>query len=195
MWRKWTENLSLTLSRDPYQWVIFSMEKTRLKKFPWSRQQLITSKRIFQARMCMWTFFFFNSKTGFGNIIFVFASFWVGRGVYFERFMFYSFGLLSGENWKPSESMTGLSLIAWGKGESINAVYGSIFVSAKMSPTAANRVMLRSLDPKYRKNYCNKSYFLLVKSMFKVIFIYLFILLNLIYHTIIRNELQIIKET
>ena len=91
--------------------------------------------------------------------------------------------------------MTVLSLIAWGKGESINAVYGSIFVSAKMSPTAANRVMLRSLDPKYRKNYWNKSYFLLVKSTLKVIFIYLFILLNLINHTIIRNELQIIKET
>ena len=100
--------------------------------------------------------------------------------------------------------MTGLSLIAWGKGESINAVYGSMFVSAKMSPrrsfkaafycvTAANSVMLRSLDPKQRQKYWNKSYFLLVKSTFKVIFIYLFILFNFIYHTIIRNELQIIK--
>ena len=95
--------------------------------------------------------------------------------------------------------MTGLSLIAWGKGESINAVYGSIFVSAKIRPrrffkaafycvTAANRVMLRSLDPKQRKNYWNKSYFLLVKSTLKAIFIYLFILLNFIYHAIKRNE-------
>lgn len=150
--------MSLTPSRDPYQCVIFFNGENKLKKFPWSRQQLITLQASFPSTHVYVNFFFlFNSKTGFGNInccFFFFRQLLSARGVYFERFMFYSFGLLSGKNWKLLKSMTGLSLIAWGKGELINAVYGSIFVSVKIRPrrffkaafycvTAANRVMLR----------------------------------------------------